>query len=422
MRGFRLAHSAVFLSLTLALVLVVGGLPNATGDEVGLKPARAVSGSSLTDHAVRQLERLPWEADVIYFNLGRDRPVSISACYLMEKDLLVVSSAGRVYCLSRRNGKARWVSSLRHRLAKPPTEGGGHYAFLTKDLQGASWIEAFSKRSGAAADRFPRKLPYAAASGIASASGMVYVPSLGRPGHNKTLETVNLLTGRSGWGFSGTSLILGGAQTDPKGDTVIFAGDDGIVTSLNASSQAPKEENWSVQVSGAVDSGLAVTPDHVVLATHDGLVYCLDVRSGERLWLKGADNPFRKRAPWVLGRTATVNKSAGVEGAADVKVEQYTGIAFARNMDGLHAFDLTTGTPLFTDKSGGRPVSMYGKWVVTVNGKGQLVLRDSTDGYKVKGTMNVRMLELMPTNRAGGEIYAVTNDGGVVISIPKLKR
>lgn len=408
--------------LGLALVLVGAftfGAQTVSGDDGScLKaPGANIGTGGLADMGVNQLERLPWNADVVQFNLNRDRPVAIAACYLMDRDLIVLDASGRFYVVSRRNLQPRWVGSLRHRLAKPPSESGGSYAFLTKDLGGAYWIESFNARSGTPGDRFPRRLPFAAASGIAAEGGMVFVPSLGRPGNNKTIESVNLVSGRLGWGYKGTSLIVGGAQSGSG--NVIFAGSDGVVTALEAGSTAPSNEAWTAKLAGYMDAGLAVTPKHVVAGTHDALLYCLDSSSGDVNWMIGLDHPLRQRAPWVLGRTETVSRPSQIEGAAPIQVQEFTGIAFARTQGGLHAFDLGSGKSLFTQKSGGRPVLVNGKWVLTVDRNQQLYLRDKNDGYKVKGEMSLRMFDLIPTNRTDGALFAVTSDGGVVGVLPK---
>ena len=91
------------------------------------------------------MEKLPWEAHIIRANLGKERPLSIAACYLMDKQLLVISAAGRIYCLDRRNLEPRWVNTLRYPLAKAPVESATHYCFLLKDHQGSYWLQTISK-------------------------------------------------------------------------------------------------------------------------------------------------------------------------------------------------------------------------------------------------------------------------------------
>ena len=166
-------------------------------------------------------------------------------------------------------------------------------------------------------------------------------------------------------------------------------------------------------------SAPAVTPDHVIVGTWDGLLYNLNLLSGEVNWMRTVNDPVRKTGPWVLGANKKVKIPSEIEGAADVELTRYEGIAFARTDSGLYAFDLVSGEPLFQDEEGGRPILMNGKWVLIRHRGGRVTLRDASDGYAVKGELDLRMLSLVPTNRATGAFFAVTHDGGVVAALPK---
>jgi hypothetical protein len=400
--------------LALAGVIFVGAsVQVAAAGDGPLKGA-----ASLADHGTRALEQLPWDAHVIRANLGKRTPVSIAGCYLMDRDLIVISEAGRIYCLARRNLEPRWVNTLRHPLARAPVESATHYAFLMKDYSGAYWVQVISKRSGAVGDRFPVRLPYAASSGIAVNQNMVFVGSLGSPRNNKTLETISVITAKRGWGYRGSGLLWGDPQLDPDGTTLVLAADDGVVTALPAGASAPKSEHWSRDIGIGIRGSTAVTPEHIVVGTDDGLLYNLNLLSGKVNWLVGLDERIRS-TPWVFGSYKIVKKSTGVEGAAPVEVKSYIGTAFARNINGLHAVDLVTGEKIFSDKNGGRPLCQQGKYLLTIDGRRKITMRDTTAGHKVTGTLNLGVFDLIPTNDTTGEIYACTSDGWVVASIPK---
>ncbi len=420
MRGFLSARRGLLLVIVATLAVGMFGMSDAAGDgEVLKKPRGSSVAGSLADLGVRQLERLPWDTYIVRFNLATSRPVSVAACYLMDQHLLVISAAGRVYCLDRRNLEPRWVGTLRHRLAYPPAASGREYVFCTKDAGGACWLETFNTHSGAQGDRFPRKMRFSSASGISANASTAFVPSLGRPGNNKTVEAISLISGRAQWGYHGTGLILGGAHLDPGGDVLITASDNGRVTALRASATAPSEENWVQALSGSVDAAPAVTTQHVVVGTHDGLLYNLDLLSGEVNWMKGLDAPIRGRGSWVLGGVKKVTKSSGVEGASDIVVDRFVGSVFTRTRRGLHAHDLVTGKDLFLDSAGGRPLCQQGKWLLTRGKDGQVTLRNGAEGYKAQAKLNLRMFALIPTNRGDGAIYACTSDGAIVAALPK---
>lgn len=419
MRGFKMARRA-HLSVAVAAIAAMAWVAGGSG---GLGEARAdgsgpIEGlGSLADHGERALERLPWKCTVVRANLSRDIPVSISGCYLMQKEVLVVASDGKVYCLDRRNLQPRWVDSLRFPLACPPAEGPTHYGFLLKDHQGAHWLHAISKRSGSASERFPVRLPYAASAGLSLNASTAFVGSLGSPGNNKTLETVNLLTGRRGWGYRSTGMLWAAPSLSPDGEIVVIAGDDGVLTALPASATAPNAENWVRDIGSGVRGTPAITSAHVIVGNDDGLLYNLDLFSGRVNWLQGLDERVRA-APWILGGYTTVQKSTGVEGAEPVAVRSYEGLVFARNVNGLHAFDLRTGAAAFSDAQAARPLLRHGKYVLTIDGARKVTIRDSGNGYAVVGSANLGMFDLVPCNTSNGEIFGCTADGNVVAAIP----
>lgn len=406
----RVLFSAAIVILATGLTTAFSGGNPATGDE--LEPA------TLAELGIKALEKLPWEAHILSINMGKRQPMSIAAMYLMDTRLLVVSAAGRLYCLDRRNLEARWVNTLRFPLAKPPVESATHYTFLMKDCRGSFWISAISKRTGSEDANFPVRLPFSASSGLAANSAMVFVPSLGSPGNNRTLETINTVSGKRGWGYRTTGMLMAPPGLDPSGEILILCGDDGVITALSARATTPRSESWIRDIGGIIRGAPAVTPAHVLVANSDGILYNINLLSGSVNWLAGLEEPIRS-APVVFGGVKEIEKSTGVEGAAPIKVKRYVGSVFARNVKGLHGLDLETGRVLFTDARGGRPICRSGKYLVTCGANRTITLRDATDGYKVTGSLNLSMFDLIPTNGANGELYACTSDGSIIAVIPK---
>ncbi len=413
MQGFNMARRALlktgFLLVVATLVTHGVAMDSASGNE-GV--------SSLAEHGEKALERLPWKANVIRANLSKNRAVAIEGCYLMSKQLLVVTAGGKIYCLDRRNLEPRWVNNLRYPLAKAPTEGANDYVFLMKDAKGAHWAMAISKRTGSIGSRFPVRLPYTTSSGIAANHAMMFVGSLGSPRNNKTLESVNLVSGRPGWGYRSSGMLWGSPALDPSGDILVLCSDDGMVTALAAGATAPKSESWKRNLGGGIRGAAAVTPAHVLTGTQDGTFYNLDLFSGNVNWIAGLDEQITE-SPWVFGGYKVTKKSTGVEGASPVEVRSYEGITMVRNVKGTHAFDLRTGKKLFTCKKGERPIVRHGKYVLTSNADRKVSIRDATKGYEVTGSLNLGMFDLIPSNNANGELFAVTADGSIVAALPK---
>ena len=409
----------LLLALTLIVGLCVLGVTQTAAGDDCLRPAGVQKGDvgSLADLGVKALERLPWDAKILRANLSADKPVAIAACYLMQDDLLAISQTGLVYCMSRRDLEPRWVQSLKAPLAALPSEGAGHYAFLVKATDGSYWVHAFRKRSGAEENGFPSRMPFAASAGLGNNGGRVFVSSLGSPRNNKTLETVSLANGDLGWGWRTRGLLWASPVCDPSGNSVIIAGEDGTITSLPGGMDKPREPNWARRMTGAVTATPAVTPEHVLVGSNDGTLRCLELGSGEVLWMHGIDAAIRT-SPWILGGMETVKRETGVEGASEVAITAYTGVAFARNRDGLFAFDLRSGEELFKDGAGSRPLCRQGNYVLVLDGNKNVLFRDKSKGYEVKGKLPLSMFDLIPANTTDGAIFACTHDGGIVAAIP----
>lgn len=394
--------------------------PRAVGAEGEvLRPARALEGRVTTAHVGEQaLERLPWDSSIVRTHVNGGRPTAIAATYLMSKDLLVLEENGRVTCLSRRDLQPKWKWTLAGSLHRAPSEGPGHYVFLVRMATGAYAVHALSRTTGVDTEGFPVRLPFAVGGGVAANGSSVYVSSLGSVNDNKTLAGLNLANGRPAWGWYTKGLIAADPVFDLSGKLLIASTDDGNVLALLDGSDAPEAPSWQVGGLGAITATPAVTPDHLIVCGHDGLVRCMDVRSGEVHWMQSMGDAI-KSDPWVLGSTVTEERPTGVEGAQAVKVESYKGLVFARNASRVCCYDLADGKLLFRDEAGGKPLVRQGKWVVTLDRSRNAVLRDASDGYAVKARLPLGMFDLLPTNEADGAIYGVTADGWVVAATPR---
>jgi outer membrane protein assembly factor BamB len=282
----------------------------------------------------------------------------------------------------------------------------------------AYWLQVFHKRNGAEVDGFPLRLPFAVTSGTALNSGEVFVGSLGSVNDAKTVVSYGLLGARPSWGHRTRGLLWATPTFDPGYGLLILASEDGRVTAIRSEGRG---EAWINEVTGAVNVTPVVTPAHVVVAAQDGTLHGFDLSSGERKWVQGLDAPIHGRdRVWVVGRTVTERRSTGVEGAADIEVRTYRGIVFARNRNGLFAYALEDGTPLFHEQRAmAKPVGRHGRWVMTADGERRVLLRDAQEGYAVKGELNLRMFDLRPTNSTDGALYGITHDGGIVAAIPR---
>ena len=396
---FTLAALGALALGAMTLTGVAADRASADGGDA-LRPARPIEGPTTMARVGEQaLERLPWDMVLVRARIGAGRPAAIAAIYLMSQDLLVIEENGRVTCLARRDLQPRWMWTLSGSLHRPPAEGSGHYVFLVRAPNGAYAVHALSRRTGVDTNGFPVRLPYGVSGGIGANAGMVWISALGSPYDNKTLTSLNLANGRPGWGWYTTGLLSADPVLDPSGKLLVICSDDGTVLAIEATAQTPLEPAWTVRGLGSITATPAVTPDHLIVGGHDGLVRCMDVRSGEVLWMQNVGNAV-KSDPWVLGGVEVEERSTGVEGAPPIKVDTFKGLVFARSMSALCCFNLTDGEPLFTDTNGGKPLVRQGKWVVTLDRNRMATLRDASDGYKAKGRLNLNMFDLMPANES----------------------
>lgn len=416
-RTYVLAASAVLAALCGGLsARFTQASPGADGP-VALGAALRVN--PMADRAEQVLEGLPWNPDVLRADLGASRPTALTAIYLMREDLIVVDATGRLFCLSRRDLTPRWISTLRYPLAAPPAEGPLHYVFVEKDTQGASWVQAFSRRSGAEAERSPIRLPFAASSGISASATTAFVGSYGSPVDNKTMESIDLLEGSIGWGFRTSGRITGTPTVDPQGESVIVVSEDKSVTAIKAESASARAATilWEAQTLGANVCSPTLTKDLAFIGSDDNFIRCYDIHNGMVRWMKGVDAPIRK-APWLLGAQVAREVETAGPGSPKVVVESFEGMVFVKNSIGLHAFDAATGAEIFKDARAARPLVKVGDWIVTIDDAKNAQLRKGKDG-KVEKTVALGAFDFLPTNQRDGVIVAGFGDGTILIAVPK---
>ena len=272
MQTFRTTTRRALVVAVLALggLLMLGG-GSAAGDGL-LKPPQPCGGTRRGDIGEMQMERLPWNVHVLRADLSRDRPVAIAGFYVFDRHLIVVAQSGMVWCLDRFNLEPRWANMLSAPLFQPPAEGATHFTFLCKDYRGQYWLHAISKRSGEEGPDFPRRLGFAASSGVAANASMAFMGSLGAAHHNKTFESVNLVDGRGGWGYLAPGMVFAAPQMDAAGKNVVFTTDNGHVISLPAGALPPRGPNWDKTTGNNMKYGPGLSPEQVAgrLALENG--------------------------------------------------------------------------------------------------------------------------------------------------------
>jgi outer membrane protein assembly factor BamB len=415
-----------FAMASVLLAACAGGVRRGGGGGTFLtgravEPAPMVGLHTLADRGERLLQSLPWPVDVVRANLAATGPVALSGVYVMPDDVLCISNVGTVYCLARRDLNPRWVSTLRYPLAHPPAASPLDYVFVEQDPRGASYVQILSRRNGAEAASSPVRLPFHPSSGASATASTVYVGSLGVPGDNKTVETIGVADGASGWGYRTAGPVVATPTVDPGGDILIVVDEARGVTALPASpaGSPPASVNWEAVTQGRNTAAPLLTRDLAFVGSEDNFLRCYDIHGGTVLWMEGTDAPIR-RSPWLLAAEVAVEREVepGAEGGTRVRVASLQGHVFVRNALGLHAFDAATGTKTFLDRNAERPLVRYGAHVLTVDVAKGVQVRTGP-GLAVVGTIPLGVFDFLPTNSRDGSVFAATTDGTVMVAIPK---
>ncbi|MCZ6572582.1 MAG: PQQ-binding-like beta-propeller repeat protein [Planctomycetota bacterium] len=247
------------------------------------------------------------------------------------RDLIIVEGAGnkpRIYALERATLKPRWTTNLLEPSLYPAAENQTSVLLISRRYAHAVSLFSGSKTMryvGGALNGLERpylQLPFVPTGGGAAQSDTFYLPSLGSPDRNKTLESFSLISGQMGWGYRTNGLldrtpIVGGDPRDPR---LYFVDNKGIVTCLDANNYgiAPAAERWQAVLDNEVRHDFFLTEDvpggevgALYLVDNAGIVYCLDRATGSRRWsIAVGERP--RSAPLVFGNLVVVKMESGL--------------------------------------------------------------------------------------------------------------
>ncbi len=140
------------------------------------------------------------------------------------------------------------------------------------------------------------RLPFAASSAAAADDTWLYVGAA-----NQRLYSIGIFGGFQHWQV----LTPNTMSTTPilVEEDVIFADRSGRVASCTKELEAPTrmpKTNWVFQTEGPIFADLAVTADYVYAASTDRSLYCIDRKTGRRVWRERFDTPLSD-PPAVVG-------------------------------------------------------------------------------------------------------------------------
>jgi hypothetical protein len=229
----------------------------------------------------------------------------------------------------------------------------------------------------------------APSSSFGGTAGTAYVPCWGGGSGEKTLRTINLVTGLEGWGYRTPGDIRSGVVVggEPPRQMVYFATDLGEVYGLPAVEAAGRAPDiaWSCDTRGPVTAPLELSGDEIFVSSQSGFLYCLDRITGGVKWAAAHETP--------LMSSATATK----------------GSVYQHRDGALWCHDRSNGKVRWKLKGGARLVAERdGKSLVEMDG-GKTLLLVAPDGAVV-GRMSAGPY-YYPTNTRDDSIYAVSEDG-----------
>jgi hypothetical protein len=284
------------------------------------------------DAVERALMSLGIEGAVLRHDVNQERKgadVRIAQTHLTNELILLETNEAkpRVLSFRRADMTPRWWSDLLEPTAFPVAASedvcvlvSRHYAHAFETFTGRSAFQFVG--GGLEGTRQPRcELPFTPTGGAAVGNDTFYVPSLGSPRNNKTIESFSLITGQIGWGYRTSAEILttpvvGGPTTDPK---LYLVTRTGHIVCMDATNYAfsPRANRWEQLTEAGVDFDLFVTEDSaadvgsVFVVDREGVVYCLNRVTGARRWTHATGRTPRG-GPRVFGPVCVVPMKQGL--------------------------------------------------------------------------------------------------------------
>jgi len=453
----------------------------------------AVSASVGRDAVERALLGLGIDGRVLRIDLNQDRKgasIRFAQAHLTDEMILLETNDAkpRLYGFTRAGLNSRWASDLREPTAFPVAANADvallvsqHYAHAIETFTGRGALQ-FVDGGLEGVTMPPLELPFTPTGGAAVGNDTFYVPSLGSPRNNKTIESFSMITGQRGWGYRTSAEILttpvvGGPSTDPK---LYLATRTGHVLCMDATNYGfpPESTRWEQLLEAGVEYDLHVTEDSaseagsVFLVDREGVVYCLNRITGGRRWthatartprggpkafgpiciipmkqglcafdtvnviyaLHVAGGPEDGKTRWVrAGQPATIQ---GVTFKLEGEVLTAGGKGFRVNgnapVDRSALYDgsqvVAGGTAVTVEDHGRRPlwmdkdydaiVARIGEKLIAQKGTTLLAL-DMWTGEPAGDAQNVPGLRLVPVNTTSANLYVVAGNALVYAFYPR---
>jgi hypothetical protein len=445
------------------------------------------------DAVQRALMGLGIEGRTQSIDLNQDRKgaaVRFAQAHLIGEMILLETNEAKpaVYGYTRQGLAPKWRYDLMEPTIFPVAANADvaalvsrHYVHVIETYTGRSALQ-FMSGGLEGVTMPPRELPFTPTGGAAVGNDTFYIPSMGSPRNNKTIESFSLITGQIGWGERTsaeilTTPVIGGPTTDPKLYLVTRTGHVQCIDATNYGFR-PAGTRWEELLEAGVDFDLHVTEDSaseagsVFLVDREGVVYCLNRITGGRRWthatartprggpkvfgpvcvvpmqqglcafdtvnviyaLHVAGGPEDGKTRWVrAGQPATIQ---GVTFKLEGEILTAGGKPFRVNgnapVDRAPLFDSSQvvigGTAITVEDHGRRPlwsdkpydaiVARLGEKLIAQKGT-TLVALDMWTGEPVGDVQNIAGARLIPINTTSASLYVVAGNAVVYAFYPR---
>lgn len=360
--------------MTKRLVLVAALVAMTTACKSSKKPhdeptktpggAEAIAPADVGLDAIqRALLGLGIDGRTLRIDLNQDRKgvaIRFAQAHLTSDMLLLETNdkKPRVYAFTRAGLQSKWASDLLEPTAFPVAANADvavlvsrHYAHALETFTGRGALQFMGGGLEGVAMP-PLELPFTPTGGAAVGNDTFYVPSLGNPRNNKTIESFSLITGTLGWGERTSAEILttpvvAGPTTDPKLYLVTRTGHVQCMDATNYGFR-PNGARWEELLEAGVEYDLCVTEDtaseagSVFLVDREGVVYCLNRITGGRRWTHATARTPRG-GPKVFGPVCVLPMKQGLSAFDTVNV--IYGLAVEGGTEGGNTRWVRSGQP-----------------------------------------------------------------------------
>jgi hypothetical protein len=226
-------------------------------------------------------------------------------------------------------------------------------------------------------------LPFAASGAAAADAEAVYVGAA-----NQKFYCLEILRGVQRWSILTPGAVV--AQPVLIGNDLYIAGQDGLIISCSKEEKNKAIKNWTFLTEGPIFSDLLITPGRVYAASSDRSLYCLDRKTGKRIWRERFDSPLMNAPKFCDNRIYQIVPDGG-----------------------LYVLNADTGAQLWKRPEGGHFLIQTNQDVYLADDHSPLILRVDARKGTVKHEFDAGMTAAVTASDDADAIFLAEKGGAV---------